>query len=113
MKSAKCFIAHKLSGWFYHTDGKRCAFFLTSSNEAVGRGTNDFIRIGTFEIISSHCYLFLWRFLEKVNRQMQLTMRNKFQETVYDEKKIIFAAPLIYLNYTIDDSLKTVMLKNI
>ena len=43
---------------------------------------------------------------------MQLTMRNKFQETVYDEKKIIFAAPLIYLNYTIDDSLKTVMLKN-
>ena len=42
---------------------------------------------------------------------MQLTMSNKFQETVYDEKKIIFAAPLIYLNYTIDDSLKTVMLK--
>ena len=113
VKPAKCFIAHKLSGWFYHTDGKRCAFFLTSSNEAVGRGTNDFIRIGTFEIISSHCYLFLWRFLGKVSRQMQLTMRNKFQETVYDEKKIIFAAPLIYLNYTIDDSLKTVMLKNI
>ena len=82
MKPAKCFIAHKLSGWFYHTDGKRCA-----SNEAVGRGTNDFIRIGTFEIISSHCYLFLWRFLGKVSRQMQLTMRNKFQETVYDEKK--------------------------
>ena len=44
---------------------------------------------------------------------MQLTMRNKFQEIVYDEKKIVFAALLIYLNYTIDDSLKTVMLKNI
>ena len=32
---------------------------------------------------------------------MQLTMSNKFQETVYDEKKIIFTAPLIYLNYTV------------
>ena len=42
---------------------------------------------------------------------MQLTMSNKFQETVYDENEIIFAAPLIYLNYTVDDSLKTVMLK--
>ena len=40
-------------------------------------------------------------------------MRNMFQETVYDEKKIISAAPLIYLNYTVDYSLKTVMLKNI
>ena len=43
---------------------------------------------------------------------MQLTMSNKFQETVYDEKKIIiFAAPLIYFNYSVDYSLKTVILK--
>ena len=34
-------------------------------------------------------------------------MSNKFQETVYDEKMIIFAASLIYLNYTVDYSLKT------
>ena len=34
---------------------------------------------------------------------------SKFQETVYDEKKkVIFAAPVIYLNYIVDDSLKTV-----
>ena len=43
----------------YHTDGKRCAVCLTSHEEAVGRGTNDFTRIGTFEIISRHCYLFI------------------------------------------------------
>ena len=39
---------------------------------------------------------------------------SKFQDSVYNEKrKVIFATPLIYLNYTVDDSLKTVMLKNI
>ena len=53
MKPAKCFIVHKLSGWFYPTDGKRCAC-LTCGDIAVGRKTNDFTRIGTFEIISSH-----------------------------------------------------------
>ena len=59
VKPAKCFIVHKLLIWFYHTDGKRCAVCLTSDDEAVGRGTNDFARIGTFEIISRHCYLFI------------------------------------------------------
>ena len=40
-------------------------------------------------------------------------MGNKFQETVHDmtKKMVIFAASLIYLNYTIDYSLKTVKLK--
>ena len=34
---------------------------------------------------------------------------SKIQETVYDEKKIaIFAAIIVYLNYIVDDSLKTV-----
>ena len=50
----KCFIVHKLSGWFSHTDGKSCALCLTCGDEAVGRRANDFTRIGTFEIISSH-----------------------------------------------------------
>ena len=59
VKPAKCFIEHKLLGLFYHTDGKGCAVCLTSDDEAVGRGTNDFTRIGTFEIISRHCYLFI------------------------------------------------------
>ena len=59
VKPAKCFIVHKLLGWFYHTDGKGCAFFLTSDDKAVGRGSNDFTRTETFEIISRHCYLFI------------------------------------------------------
>ena len=59
VKPTKCFIVHKLLIWFYHTDGKRCAVCLTSDDEAVGRGTNDFTRIGTFEIISRHCNLFI------------------------------------------------------
>ena len=59
VKPAKCFIVHKLLIWFYHAGGKRCAVCLTSDDEAVGRGTNDFTRIGTFEIISRHCYLFI------------------------------------------------------
>ena len=54
VKPAKCFIVHKLSGWFYQTDGKSCALCLTCGDEAVGRRANDFIRIGTSEIISSH-----------------------------------------------------------
>ena len=34
---------------------------------------------------------------------------SKIQETVYDEKKNdIFAAIIVYLNYIVDDSLKTV-----
>ena len=33
-------------------------------------------------------------------------MSDKFQETVYNEKKVIFAAALIYLNYTVDNSFK-------
>ena len=59
---------HKLSGWFYQTDGKSCALCLTCGDEAVGRRANDFTRIGkkkkkkkkrigTFEIISSHYYV--------------------------------------------------------
>ena len=52
VKPAKCFIVHKLSEWVYHTDGKR-AFCLTCGDEAVARKTNDFTRMGTFEIISS------------------------------------------------------------
>ena len=44
---------------------------------------------------------------------MQLTMRNKFQETVYDEKKNHICSAINLFEYTIDDSLKTVMLKNI
>ena len=40
--------------------GKSMNFPVTTSDdEAVGRGTNDFTRIGTFEIISRHCYLFI------------------------------------------------------
>ena len=33
---------------------KRCALCLTCGAEALGRRANDFTRIGTFEIISSH-----------------------------------------------------------
>ena len=51
---------HKLSGWFYHTDGKSCALCLTCGDEAVGRRANDFTRIGTFEIISSHWFNVAW-----------------------------------------------------
>ena len=54
VKQAECFIVHKLSRWFYHTDGKRCASCLTCSDEALGRRSNDFTRIATFEIISNH-----------------------------------------------------------
>ena len=57
VKPAKCFIVHKLSGWFYQTDGKSYALGLT--DEAVGRRANDFTRIGTFEIISSHYYVLI------------------------------------------------------
>ena len=59
VKPAKCFVVHKLSGWFYHTDGKSCALCLTCGDEAVGRRANDFTRIGTFEIISSHYYVLI------------------------------------------------------
>ena len=52
VKPAKCFIVHKLSGCFYQK--KRCALCLTCGAEAVGRRADDFTRIGTFEIISSH-----------------------------------------------------------
>ena len=38
-------------------------------------------------------------------------MSNKFQETVYDEKNDHICSAIIYLNYSVDDSLKTVMLK--
>ena len=42
-------------------------------------------------------------------------MSNEFQETVHGmtKKMVIFAASLIYMNYTVDYSLKTVKLKNI
>ena len=69
VKPAKCFIVHKSLGRFYHTNCTLCAFCLTSSDEVVGRGKKDLIRIATFEIISSHCYLFLWSCLEQVSRQ--------------------------------------------
>ena len=59
VKPAKCLIVHNLSGWVYHTDGKRCAFCLTCGDEAVARKTNDFTRIGTFEIISSYYYVLI------------------------------------------------------
>ena len=58
VKPSKCFIVHKLSGWFYHADGKRCARCLTCGDEALGRA-NDFTRIGTFQIISSHYYVLI------------------------------------------------------
>ena len=32
---------------------------------------------------------------------------------IWRRKIVIFAAPIIYLNYTVDDALKTVGLKNI
>ena len=57
VKPTKCFIVHKLSGWFYHTDGKSYAICLTCGDEAVGRRANDFTRIGTFEIVSSYYYV--------------------------------------------------------
>ena len=56
VKLAECFILHKLSRWFYHTDGKLCASCLTCSDEALGGRSNDFTRIGTFEIVSNHYY---------------------------------------------------------
>ena len=34
VKPTKYFIVHKLSGWFYHTDGKRCAFCLTCGKKS-------------------------------------------------------------------------------
>ena len=37
-----------------YRDGKRCASCLTCSDEALGRRSNDFTRVGTFEIISNH-----------------------------------------------------------
>ena len=60
VKLAQCFIVHKLSRWFYHTDGKRCASCLTCSDEALGRKSNDSTRIGTFEIISNHYIITSW-----------------------------------------------------
>ena len=105
---------HKLSGWFYHADGKSCALCLTCGDEAVGRRANDFTRIGTFEIISSHYYVLIERCLRQDRRQFNklwVILKNvsKIQDTVYDEKKIdIFAAIIVYLNYIDDDSLKTV-----
>ena len=38
---------------------KRCAFCLTCGDEAAGRKTNNFTRIGTFEIISNHYYVLI------------------------------------------------------
>ena len=86
MKPAKCFIVHKFLGWFYHTDGK----LLTSGDEAVGRVTTDFIRIGTFEIISRHSYLFLCSCLGKVSRHCI------FKKLCMTKKIVILVAPLIY-----------------
>ena len=60
VKPAKCFIVKKLLGRFYHTDGKRCAFCLTYDDEALGRRTNDFTRIGT----RSHYYVSILKLLE-------------------------------------------------
>ena len=65
----KCLIVQKLSGWFYHTDGKRCVFCLTCGNKPLEIKTNDFTRIGTFEIILSHCCLFIWRCLRQDSKQ--------------------------------------------
>ena len=59
VKPAKCFIVHKLWGLFYHKDGTSCDLCLTCGDEAVGRRANDFTRIGTFEIISSHYYVLI------------------------------------------------------
>ena len=39
-----------------YRNGKRCASCLTCSDEALERRSNDFTRIGTFEIISNHYY---------------------------------------------------------
>ena len=58
VKLAECFIVHKLSRWFYRTDGKCCAACLTCGDEALGRRLNDFTGIATFEIISNHYYDF-------------------------------------------------------
>ena len=43
----KCFIVQKLSGWFYHTDGKRCAFCLTCGKKPLEIRTNDFTSFKT------------------------------------------------------------------
>ena len=47
-------------------DGKRCAFCLTYDDEALGRRTNDFRRIGTLKIITvSHYYVSILKLLER------------------------------------------------
>ena len=119
VKLADCFIVHKLSRWFYHTDGKRCASCLTCSDEALGRRSNDFTRIATFEIISNHYYELIQHFLRQDSGQfnkLSIVWKGRKQisrQCVWRKTKVMFAAPLIYLNYTVDDSLKTFELKNI
>ena len=78
VKSAKCFIVHKLSEWVYHTDGKH-AFCLTCGDEAVARKTNDFTRIGIFEIIASYYYEFnkLWVILKERKQISRNCVRRK------------------------------------
>ena len=45
--------------------GKRCAFCLTYDDEALGRRTNDFTRIGTLKRITvSHYYVSILKLLE-------------------------------------------------
>ena len=102
----KCFIVQKLSGWFYHTDGKRCAFCLTCGNKPLEIRTNDFTRIGTFEIILSHCCLFIWLCLRQDSKQFNKLWVTNFKKLCMTKKKVIFAAALIYLNYTVDNSFK-------
>ena len=75
-------IVHKLSEWVYHTDGKR-AFCLTCGDEAMARKTNDFTRIGTFEIISSYYYVLIKRYLRQNRRQF-----NKLRVTLKERKQI-------------------------
>ena len=98
----KCFIVQKLSGWFYQTDGKRCALCLTCGNKPLEIRTNDFTRIGTFEIILSHCCLFIWLCLRQDSKQFNKLWVTNFKKLCMTKKKVIFAAPLIYLNYTVD-----------
>ena len=48
-----------------YRDAKRCASCLTRGDEALGRRSNDFTRVGTFEIISNHYHELIKGFLRQ------------------------------------------------
>ena len=85
----KCFIVQKLSGWFYHTDGKRCGFCLTCGNKPLEIRTNDFTRIVTFEIILSHFCLFIWLCLRQDSKQFNKLWVTNFKKLCMTKKSHI------------------------